>query len=154
MSFRFAVNPRRLVAARKSDGRYLLATNAKHLDAHQTLTIYKGQDGIEKRFRTVKGPLTVHPLFVHSDERIEGMVFITLLALLVRALLEQRCRQQDITESVDQLLRKFERLQAIDICWQDGSSQRQATQMTDFQAQVLRRLGWRMPDTYAHSFQR
>lgn len=154
MRFRFAVNQRRLAAARASDGRYLLATNAKHLDAHQTLTIYKGQDGIEKRFRTVKGPLSVHPLFVHSDKRIEGMVFITLLALLVRALLEQRCRQRNITESVDRLLRRFENLQAIDIWWQDGSSQRQATQTTDFQAHVLRRLGWPMPHTYAHLSQR
>jgi transposase len=154
MSLHFAINRQRLAAAQALDGRYLLATNAKHLDAHQTLTIYKGQDGIEKRFRTVKGPLLVHPLFVHSDERIEGMVFISLLALLVRALLEQRCRQRGITESVDRLLRKFESLQAIDIRWQDGSSQRQATQMSDFQAHVLRCLGWRMPHAYAHLAQR
>ena len=109
---------------------------------------------IEKRFRTVKGPLLVHPLFVHSDERIEGMVFISLLALLVRALLEQRCRQRGITESIDRLLRKFESLQAIDIRWKDGSCQRQATQMSDFQAHVLHRLGWRMPHAYAHLTQR
>ncbi len=150
LTLHFAINQRRLAAAQELDGRYLLATNAKHLDAHQALTIYKGQDGIEKRFRTVKGPLLVHPLFVHSDERIEGMVFISLLALLVRALLEQRCRRRGITESVDRLLRKFESLQAIDIRWQDGSCQRQATQMSDFQTHVLRRLGWRMPHAYAH----
>jgi len=154
MCLHFAINRQRLAAARAQDGRYLLATNAKHLDAHQALTIYKGQDGIEKRFRTVKGPLLVHPLFVHSDERIEGMVFITLLALLVRALLEQRCRQRGITESVDRLLRKFERLQAIDIRCQDGSSLRQPTQMSDFQAHLLHRLGWPLADAYAHLTQR
>lgn len=154
MSLHFAINQRRLATAQELDGRYLLATNASHLDAHQALTVYKGQDGIEKRFRTVKGPLLVHPLFVHSDKRIEGMVFISLLALLVRTLLEQRCQQRDITESVDRLLRKFASLQAIDIRWQDGSCQRQATQLSDFQTQVLRRLGWRMPHAYAHLSQR
>ncbi len=153
MSLHFSINRKRLAAAKALDGRYLLATNAKHLDAHQTLTIYKGQDGIEKRFRTVKGPLLVHPLFVHSDERIEGMVFITLLALLVRALLEQRCRQRGVTDSIDRLLRKFETLQAIDICWRDGSYQRQTTQMSDFQAHVLRRLGWTL-DAYVRLTQR
>ena len=154
MSLHFAINQRRLAAAQELDGRYLLATNAGHLDAHQALRVYKGQDGIEKRFRTVKGPLLVHPLFVHSDKRIEGMVFISLLALLVRTLLEERCRQRQITESVDRLLRKFANLQAIDIRWQDGSCQRQATQMSDFQTQVLRRLGWNMPHAYAHLNQR
>lgn len=149
MSLRFAINQQRLAAAKTLDGRYLLATNANHLDSHQALAIYKGQDGIEKRFRTVKGPLLVHPLFVHSDERIEGMVFITLLALLVRALLEQCCRQREVTDSIDKILRKFETLQAIDICWRDGSYQRQVTQMSDFQAHVLHRLGWTMPDAYS-----
>ena len=94
MTLHFAINRQHLADAQELDGRYLLATNANHLDAHQALTIYKDQDGIEKRFCTVKGPLLVHPLFVHSDQRIEGMVFISLLALLVRALLEQRCRQR------------------------------------------------------------
>lgn len=148
LSLHFAINRQRLAAAQALDGRYLIATNAKHLDAHQTLTIYKGQDGIEKRFRAVKGPLLVHPLFVHTDQRIEGLVFITLLALLVRAILEQRCRQRGLTSSTDRLLHSFETLQAVDIRWRDGSQQRQAAQMNDFQAQSLDTLGWPTPTAY------
>ncbi|RLC85305.1 MAG: transposase, partial [Chloroflexi bacterium] len=56
------------------------------------MTLFKGQDGVEKRVRVVKGPLLVRPLFVRTDRRIEGLVFITLLALLVRAILERACR--------------------------------------------------------------
>jgi transposase len=149
MSLHFAINRQRLAAVQAVDGRYLIATNAKHLDAHKTLSIYKRQDGIEKRFRAIKGPLLVHPLFVHTDQRIEGLIFITLLALLVRAILEQRCRQRDLTISTNRLLRKFETLQAVDIRWRDGSDQRQAAQMNDFQAQTLRTLGWPLPYAYA-----
>jgi len=149
MTLRFRLNPQRLQAAQALDGRYLLATNADHLNAHQTLTLFKGQDGVEKRFRTVKGPLRVRPLFVRSDQRIEGLIFVTLLALLMRALLEQVARQAGLSLTADRLLRQFESVQAVDLLWHDGSRQRQAAQPTSDQAQILRTLGWPMPAAYA-----
>ncbi len=76
---------------------------------------------MEKRFRTVKGPLMVHPLFVRTDHRIEDLVFITLLALLVRAILERLCRQHDLALTADRLFQRFASLQAVDVTWADGS---------------------------------
>ena len=69
----FRIKRTRLTEAQALDGRYVLATNANHFDEHQTLRLFKGQDGVEKRFRTAKGPLLVRPLFVRSDQRIEGL---------------------------------------------------------------------------------
>jgi transposase len=137
LTLRFAINRQRLTEAQALDGRYALATNGEHLSAEQALTLFKGQDGVEKRFRTVKGPLVVHPLFVRTDHRIEGLVFITLLALLVRAILEHLCRQHDLTLTADRLFQRFASLQAVDVTWADGSVQRRAAEMSPFQAQVL-----------------
>lgn len=145
----FRINRERVAAARALDGRYPLATSASHLDANAALTLFKGQDGVEKRFRDVKGPLLVHPLFVRTDQRIEGLVFITLLALLVRALLERACRQQGLDVSSQRLFRGFAALQAVDLMWQDGSRQRRALEMTAFQTDVMAALGWPCPQTYA-----
>jgi len=64
----FRINRTHLARAQALDGRYALATNAAHLDANAALTLFKGQDGVEKRFRTAKGPLLVRPVFVHSDD--------------------------------------------------------------------------------------
>ena len=150
LSFSFRLNRQRLAQAQELDGRYALVTNAPDLTEHQALTVFKGQDGIEKRFRTAKGPLRVRPLFVRTDQRIEGLVFITLLALLVRAILERACRQGGLALSTDRLLRGFASLQAIDLAWTDGSQQRHAAEMTAFQAQVLDALGWPGPDRYAY----
>jgi transposase len=146
----FALNRERLAQAEARDGRYVLATNSKDLTADETLTLFKGQDKIEKRFRTAKGPLLVHPLFVHSDRRIEGLVFVTLLALLVRSILERCCRQHDLPLTADRLLAGFARLQAVDVTWADGSQQRRAAPLSAFQAQVLQVLGWPLPEAYAH----
>jgi transposase len=150
LSLHFALNREHLAEAQALDGRYALATNGEHLSAEQTLTLFKGQDGVEKRFRTVKGPLVVHPLFVRTDHRIEGLVFITLLALLVRAILERLCRQHDLALTADRLFQRFASLQAVDVTWADGSLQRRAAQLSEFQAQVLGALGWPLPETYAH----
>ena len=145
----FRINRERLAAAQALDGRYALATNTEHLTANQTLTLFKGQDGAEKRFRVVKGPLRVRPLFVRTDQRIEGLVFTTLLALLVRAILERACRQAGLSVTAEQLFRGFATLQAVDLTWADDSRQRRASEMTAFQAQVLHTLGWPTPDIYA-----
>jgi len=150
LTLHFALNRERLAEAQALDGRYALATNAAHLSAEQALSLFKGQDGVEKRFRTMKGPLLVHPLFVRSDQRIEGLVFITLLALLVRALLERLCRQHDLALTGDRLFASFASVQAVDVIWADGSVQRRAAEMSAFQAQVLAALGWPLPETYAH----
>jgi transposase len=149
LTLTFQITPGQLAAARALDGRYLLATNAAHLTADQTLPLFKGQDGVEKRFRTVKGPLQVHPLFVRTDQRIEGLVFITLVALLVRAILERQCRQHGLTVSGERLWDAFGALQAVDVGWADGSRQRLAAEPTAFQTQVLETLAWPGPDAYA-----
>jgi transposase len=148
LALTFRIDRQKLAQAQTLDGRYALATNATHLDATATLTLFKGQDGVEKRFRTIKGPLLVHPLFVRSDRRIEGLVFISLSALLVRAILERACRQQGLSMTADRLLRAFAFLQAVDLVWSDGSIQRRAAEMTDIQAQVLHTLDWPTPATY------
>ena len=88
---------------------------------------------------------------MRSDRRIEGLVFISLLALLVRAILERACRQQGISMTADRLFRAFSFLQAVDLVWRDGSIQRRAAEMTDRQAQVLHTLDWPAPATYAQS---
>lgn len=149
LTLHFHLNQQRLQDVQALDGRYLLATNAKDLDADRALSLFKGQDGVEKRFRTVKGPLLVRPLFVRSDQRIEGLIFISLLALLIRALLEYHARQQGLALTADRLLRSFAHLQSVDLFWRDGSHQRQAAQPTLAQMQILDTLGWPMPAAYA-----
>ncbi len=103
----FHIQRDRLARVQALDGRYALATNAAHLDANTALTYFKGQDGVEKRFRSAKGPLQVRPLFVRSDHRLEGLVAITLLALLTSALLERACRQQELAYTLARLRQVF-----------------------------------------------
>lgn len=148
LSLTFRIDREALAQTQALDGRYLLGTNAAHLSAHETLTYFKAQDGVEKRNRDLKGPLRVRPLYLHSDQRIEGLVFINLLALLVRAILELRCRRAGLHDTADQILGAFTSLYATDQVFVDGSRLTQLGELSSSQQRVLEALHFPSPTRY------
>jgi transposase len=141
LHLKFRLDPDRLAAEQALDGRYALGTNAAYLSADDALAIFKAQDEAEKQFRVWKGPVAVRPVFLHSDPRIEGLVFITLVALLVRALLRWRCHQAGVKLSVDRVLAEFAPWSVVDLTLTDGTHVRQVAPPTDVQAQIMAALG-------------
>jgi transposase len=141
LSLKFHLDRDRLAAVQMLDGRYAVGTNADHLSADQTLRLFKGQDDAEKQFQVLKSPLAVRPVYLHTDERIEGLVFVTLVALLVRALLSFQCQQAGLTVSVDRVLAEFAPWSVVELVLTDGSQVRQVATPTEFQAEVMTRLG-------------
>jgi transposase len=141
LRLKFHLDQDRLAAAQMLDGRYALGTNANHLSADQALSLFKGQDDAEKQFQVLKSPLAVRPVYLHTDERIEGLVFVTLVALLVRALLAFQCQQAGLSASVDRVLVEFAPWSAVELSLTDGSQVRQVATPTEFQAEVMQQLG-------------
>jgi transposase len=151
LALTFRMDRAAVAQAQTLDGKYLLGTNAAHLSANQALSYFKAQDGIEKRNADLKGPLQVQPLYLHSDQRIESLVCITLLALLLRALLELRCRQAGLRYSANQVLRAFAPLYATDQTFVDGSRLTQLGTLSPFQQRVLDGLHFPAPTRYLHT---
>ena len=140
LGLKFQINREKLALAQALEGKYLVVTNAAHLSADDILRVYKGQDKVEKAYRTVKGPLCVRPIFLRTDERIESLVFFTMLALLVRSILALQCRQFNLSFSVDQVLAEFAALSAIDLSFHDGSRRRLVSDLSVTQKQILTAL--------------
>ena len=89
----YQVNAERLALVEQRDGRYPILTNCWALSATDVLRHFKEQDQIEKRFWVLKGPLQIHPLWLHKDERLVSLVLILMIALLIYCLLEYLVRQ-------------------------------------------------------------
>ena len=136
------------------DGRYALGTNADHLTADQALRLFKGQDDAEKQFQVLKSPLAVRPVFLHTDRRIEGLVFVTLVALLVRSLLSLQCQQAELNVSIDRVLTEFAPWSVVELALTDGSQVRQVATPTEFEAEVMTRLGVPACERYLASLTR
>ena len=152
LHLKFRLDRDRLAVEQALEGRYALGTNAAHLSANEALTIFKAQDDAERQFRTWKGPVAVRPVFLHTDERIEGLVFITLVALLVRALFRLNCQHTGVKLSPDRVLAEFAPWSIVDLTLTDGSHVRQVATPTDIQAQVMTALGVSAYERYLTSF--
>ncbi len=148
LALTFHIDRAALAQAQALDGKYLLGTNAPHLSATDALTYFKAQDSVEKSNACLKGPLRVRPVYLHNDPRIEGLMFISLLALLMRALLGLRARRAGLTYSVERLLQEFAPLYATDQHFVDGSRYTQLGRLTPVQQRVLEALHFPPPTRY------
>jgi transposase len=62
-------------------------------DAAEVLCRYKGQEVVERRYGSFKGPLEVAPMFLTDNRRIAAPVSVICLALLVFCLVERAVRE-------------------------------------------------------------
>jgi hypothetical protein len=83
-----------LDAETATDGWYALLTNLPaDVTAAEVLIRYKGQEVVERRYGTVKGPLAVAPMFLKNNRRITALITVICLALLIFCLIERQVRR-------------------------------------------------------------
>lgn len=135
------------------DGRYVLGTNAALDDPSRLLALSKRRDVPEKRYALIKGPLAVRPVFLHKEDRIRALVFCTMVALLVFALLELLARRAAVAQSGTALLAHFTSVSVLVLLFQDGSTLRRVTGLAPPLAAILQTLGFPPAERYvtAHS---
>jgi transposase len=137
-----------LAAAATLDGRYVLGTNEWRLTADEQLATAKQRDVPEKRYALLKGPLAVRPVYLHKQERILSLVFCTMVALLLFALLEWELRRVRAHGSGTTWLHQFADLRVLVLTFQDGSRLRSLTGVDWRLPRLLRDLGWPPPELY------
>ena len=142
------VNQGELAQAEAMDGRYLLGTNDFDLSALEMLTCFKKQEVVERRIKVVKGPVHVRPMFLHKQERVEGLIFVAMLALLVYTILEMLCRRAGQWITARQVLEKFELLGAVYLQFADGSVLKLPSALNAFQGQLIELLRFPDPAVY------
>lgn len=137
VDLRWRIDRYALWQAMQSDGRYLLVTNDFSLSPRRMLELYRAKDGLEKRFEVAKQAHKVRPIYVHSDERIQAMLLIHMIALLTYSLLERQVRRRGLTLTTRRIIEQLEELAVIETyCW-DGSVLYRLTSVDVEQAQLL-----------------
>lgn len=137
-----------LTAAARLDGRYVLGTTDPTLDATQLLTLSKRRDVPEKRYALVKGLLAIRPVYLHKQERIQALVFCTMVALLVFALLELLLQRAQLTLSGHAVIEQFAGLTVLVLVFQDRSQLRRLAGLSPPLADILQALGLPSADRY------
>ena len=82
--------------AKKLDGNYLLKTNRKDLKQEEIWNLYVMLTGIENAFKDLKSYLGLRPNNHQKEERVDGHIFISILAYHLLYSIEYTLRQKGI----------------------------------------------------------
>ena len=109
---------RALSKATKKDGRFALITDRQELTSKDVLIQYRSKDKVESAFSTIKGPVSLRPVFHYSPQRIKAHVFICHLALFLRNLLALLLKVKDIDLTPQKALKKVKEVHITKIHFQ------------------------------------
>ena len=114
-AFGFWLNRRKLRAARRREGRYLLRTNLTESDPAKLWEYYLRLVAVEEAFKTLKADLAIRPIFHQHEDRIEAHIFIAFLAYCLHITLGHRLKGLAPGLTTRSVLEKFSAVQMIDV---------------------------------------
>lgn len=89
---RLRIDPARVAAAARHDGKYVLMTNELDLPAEELVLGYRDLWRAERAFRSMKSVLDLEPVQHRTPERITAHVHICILAYLLARVTENRAQ--------------------------------------------------------------
>ncbi len=144
-----------LVTADEANDGYSAIVTTVPLTTHNAdtvFTMFREQNLVEHANRQFKGPLAVRPVFLHSPERVEALVFLLMISLMVYFLVQRTYRENTPPDAPEKerrtttatILTAF-RSYAILIDHNPLGRVVNATRLTTRQREILRRLNFPSP---------
>lgn len=127
---------------KKLAGYFVILTN-HYKDPQQLLEIYRNKDVVEKCFDNLKNDLDLHRLRIHSDEAMEGRIFIGFISLVITSYIREKMRVHDIYRkySFHELMAELKKLKMI--VFKDGK--KLLTEITSGQKFIFKAMDVELP---------
>ena len=152
--FEFTFDAQAVQQAEKDDGYSVVVTTVPQDQgsADALFTKFKQQNYSEQVNRNFKGPLAVRPVFLHTPERVEALVFLMLAVLMMYYLLQRLYRQtvpddatpQEQRTTTRTILAAFSSYTLLIHQTRLGRAV-QPTRLTTRQREILQQLGFSTP---------
>jgi transposase len=110
--FAFSVDEEAVAKAERLDGKLVLLTNVRDLQAEDIVERYKALADIERGFRVLKSDIEIAPVYHYKPDRVRAHAMICFLALLLHRVMRLRLKQKHSAFSVE---RALERLRGIQL---------------------------------------
>ena len=111
----FAIDRKKLRAARRREGGYLLRSNIKGDDPSHLWRLYLQLVEIEQAFKELKNDLSVRPIHHQLETRIEAHIFVAFLAYCLMVTLKQRLKALAKGLTPKAVFEKLAAIQMIDV---------------------------------------
>ena len=74
------------------EGKYLIQTEEQGLTAIEAVEAYKGLSEVERAFRCLKDVIDMRPIYHRGDGRVQGHIFVAVLAFPLQRALEKKLK--------------------------------------------------------------
>jgi DDE family transposase len=114
-TFTYALRKDKLRAARRREGHYLLRSNLCGENPAVLWQYYIQLTQIEQVFKTLKGDLSIRPIYHQKDSRMEAHIFVAFQAYCLQVTLQQRLKALAPGLTPREVLVKLAGLQMVDV---------------------------------------
>ena len=123
-------------------GYFVILTNDSK-DAEYILSVYRTKDVVEKFFENIKDDLDLERLRIHSDEAMEGRIFIGFISLIITSYIRKIMDEQKIyrSYSLNELYSELKKLRLI----QFSNGKQILTEFTSVHKEIFKAFGIEMP---------
>ena len=154
LSLRYWVDEAARAEAGHDDGRFILVYDLPdNPTPDQVFELHRRQGVIEQRNRNLNSDLTVHPVWLQDDRRIEALLLLFVLALIVYTILELCSVRAKLDTEY------YHKMTAREMFWifgrtrlkqllVDGKVKQQELLLTTEQTMILQQLGFPDPISY------
>jgi transposase len=111
--FRFFDHPVHLEREKRLEGKYVVATCEKNINAQDAVALYKQLTEVERGFRHLKDVLALRPIYHQLETRVRAHIFVAALALLLQTLLERRLAEAQVDLSAPEALQAVETIRHV-----------------------------------------
>ena len=109
--FSFTVNQAALDKAETLDGKLVLLTSVRDLDAETVVARYKALADIERGFRVLKQDIAIAPVYHRLPQRLWAHGAICFLALILHRVMRLRLKQRNAPYSVERAFHHLKQVQ-------------------------------------------
>ena len=127
------------------DGKYVVFFGDGTRTDADVFEKFKERDLVERRIGNLKGPIPVRPIYLHDDTRIQGLILVTMVALLVGTIVERQLCSAGIDTTIGTVQRLFSRFEGSLLTFEDYSQAVTLPTSDRWQGQVLTALGVTLP---------
>ena len=97
------------------EGKYLIQTEERELNAQEAVAAYKELSEVERAFRSLKDVIELRPIYHHTEERVRGHIFVAALAFLLQRALEKKLKASGLSLSAEAALEALKTIHVVDV---------------------------------------
>lgn len=119
---KFSRKTDRIEADQRLDGKFIIETTLKELQAEEILRIYIEKDIVEKAMQAIKSIVALRPVYVYKPQHVKAHVFVCVLSLLLLSLLRLILSRAGKTMTAVSALDTLDNLRYVEFNLKDGSA--------------------------------